>query len=57
MSKLGVSFDSEPVELGDFWQVYGRDLDGNVFSLRQLGAEADSRFSVREMDQLKIAEK
>ncbi|MEM7359343.1 MAG: VOC family protein [Pseudomonadota bacterium] len=57
MSKLGVEFDSEPVELGDFWQVYGRDLDGNVFSLRQLGAEADSRFSVREMDQLKIAEK
>lgn len=53
MRDLGVEFVSEPVQLGDFWQVYARDLDGNIFSLRQLAEGADARYSVRQMDQLK----
>ncbi len=32
----GVEFVSEPVLVNDMWQVYARDIDGNVFSLRQL---------------------
>lgn len=36
LSKLeGVGFFSEPVELGDHFEVFGTDIDGNVFSLRQ----------------------
>lgn len=35
LSKEGVTFFSEPQLLGDFWQVYANDIDGNVFALRQ----------------------
>jgi catechol 2,3-dioxygenase-like lactoylglutathione lyase family enzyme len=35
MVDLGVEFVNEPVLLGDFWQVYANDIDGNVFALRQ----------------------
>ena len=35
MSDLGVEFVSEPVLLGDSWQVHANDIDGNVFALRQ----------------------
>jgi catechol 2,3-dioxygenase-like lactoylglutathione lyase family enzyme len=49
LSSLGLEFVSEPVKLGDFWQTYTRDLDGNVFSLRQT-VDVDSEYSVRKMD-------
>lgn len=32
---LGVVLVSEPVLLGEFWQFFANDIDGNVFSLRQ----------------------
>lgn len=32
---LGVDIVSEPIMLGEFWQFYANDIDGNVFSLRQ----------------------
>ena len=31
----GVEFLSEPQQLGNFWRVYARDVDGNIFSLRE----------------------
>jgi len=46
---LGLEFVSEPVKLGEFWQAYTRDVDGNVFSLRQ-AVDADSELSVRQLD-------
>ena len=49
LTDLGLEFVSEPVQFGDFWQVYSRDLDGNIFSLRQ-AVDPDSRFSVIKMD-------
>lgn len=39
----GVSFMSEPQQLGAFWIVYAHDVDGNVFSLRQA---MDASYSV-----------
>lgn len=36
LKKQGVHFFSEPQRLGQSWQVYARDIDGNVFTLRQL---------------------
>ena len=53
LSSLGLEFVSEPVKLGDFWQAYTRDLDGNVFSLRQT-VDVDSKYSVRKMDISKL---
>jgi hypothetical protein len=44
-----LDFVSEPVELDGFWQVYSRDLDGNIFSLRQV-VDPQSRLSVRKLD-------
>lgn len=35
LTKLGVDTLSVPVVLGEFWQFFARDIDGNVFSLRQ----------------------
>ena len=32
---LGVDFISEPQQVGEFWQVYARDIDSNIFALRQ----------------------
>lgn len=49
MSDLGVEFVSEPVLLGDFWQVYANDIDGNVFSLRQV-VDPDSPYSVPQLE-------
>jgi catechol 2,3-dioxygenase-like lactoylglutathione lyase family enzyme len=49
---LGLEFVSEPVRLGEFWQAYTRDVDGNVFSLRQV-VDADSELSVRKLDRIK----
>ena len=49
LTDLGLKFVSEPVRLGVFWQVYTRDVDGNVFSLRQ-AVDADSELSVRKLD-------
>ena len=37
-----VEFLSEPQQLGKFWMVYARDVDGNIFSLRQA---IDPKFS------------
>jgi len=49
LSNLGVKFISKPIKLGDFWQVYARDLDGNIFSLRQV-IDPSSALSVRALD-------
>lgn len=35
LSALGVAFFSEPQVQNGFWQVHARDIDGNVFALRQ----------------------
>ena len=49
MQELGVEFVSEPVQLGEFWQAYAHDIDGNVFSVRQ-AVDPDSRFSVPNLE-------
>ena len=49
MSDLGVEFVSEPVLLGEFWQVYANDIDGNVFALRQW-ADPNSPWSVPNLE-------
>lgn len=49
LSKLGVKFISKPVRLGSFWHVYAKDVDENVFSLRQ-SVDPRSALSVRQMD-------
>lgn len=49
LTKQGVEFVGEPVELGAFWQVYARDPDGNIFSLRQ-AVDINSSLSVRHLD-------
>jgi catechol 2,3-dioxygenase-like lactoylglutathione lyase family enzyme len=49
LTDLGLEFVSEPVKLGEFWQAYTHDVDGNVFSLRQ-AIDADSELSVRKLD-------
>lgn len=49
MVGLGVEFVSEPVLLGNFWQVYANDIDGNVFSLRQ-AVDPNSPYSVPQLE-------
>lgn len=49
LKDLDVHFFSEPKQLGRFWQVFARDIDGNIFSLRQL-VDADSAFSAKSFD-------
>ena len=49
MMDLGVEFVSEPVLLGEFWQVYANDIDGNVFSLRQ-ATDPDSPLSIPQLE-------
>lgn len=49
LKELGLEFVSEPVQLGEFWQTYTRDVDGNVFSLRQ-AIDVESELSVRKLD-------
>lgn len=46
----GLNFFSKPIEFDDFLGVYGRDVDGNVFCLRQM-RDAASVHSVRVLDQ------
>ena len=52
LTDLGLEFVSEPVRLGEFWQAYTRDVDDNIFSLRQ-AIDADSELSVRKLDRTK----
>lgn len=49
LTAIGVSFVGRPVKLGDFWQAYAHDPDGNVFSLRQ-AVDPESVLSVRQFD-------
>ena len=49
MAELGVEFTSEPVNMGDYWQVYANDIDGNVFALRQW-ADPNSPYSVPNLE-------
>lgn len=49
LKALDVEFFSAPKKLGLYWQVFARDIDGNIFSLRQT-AQANSPFSVRHFD-------
>ena len=49
MSDLGVEFVSDPVLLGNFWQVHANDIDGNVFSLRQ-AVDPNSPYSVPQLE-------
>ena len=49
LTKLGVAFTSAPVKLGEFWQVYANDVDGNVFALRQ-AIDSESALSVKKLD-------
>lgn len=53
LTSLGLEFVSEPVKLGEFWQTYTRDADGNIFSLRQ-AVDADSELSVRNLDRTRL---
>lgn len=48
LTDLDVDVVSDPVRLGDFWQVYARDIDGNVFSLRQ-AVDPESELSLRQL--------
>jgi catechol 2,3-dioxygenase-like lactoylglutathione lyase family enzyme/predicted enzyme related to lactoylglutathione lyase len=49
LKSLGVEFISTPQRVGEFWQVYTRDIDGNIFSLRQ-AVEANSQYSIVSFD-------
>ncbi len=46
---LGVDLISAPQQVGGFWQMYARDLDGNIFSLRQI-IETNSNYSIVSFD-------
>ena len=49
LKKVGVEFFGEPQKLGHYWQVFARDIDGNVFSLRQ-AIIAESEYSLNHFD-------
>jgi hypothetical protein len=49
LTSLGVEFISEPMVLGAFIQVFAKDADNNIFSLRQL-TEKKSHYSIRHFD-------
>ncbi|MDB2602865.1 VOC family protein [Gammaproteobacteria bacterium] len=49
MTDLGVQFVSEPVLMGDYWQVHANDIDGNVFALRQW-VDPNSPWSVPNLE-------
>lgn len=49
MSDLGVEFVSEPVLMGNYWQVHANDIDGNVFALRQW-VDSNSPWSVPNLE-------
>jgi len=48
LKKAGVNFTSSPQEMEDFWEVMSQDLDGNVFSLRQI-KDTKSLLSLKNM--------
>ncbi|GAC12582.1 VOC family protein [Paraglaciecola chathamensis] len=50
LKSLGVDFISEPQLLGEFWQVFARDPDSNIYSLRQV-VNPNSTYSVNSFDQ------
>jgi predicted enzyme related to lactoylglutathione lyase len=45
LMSLGVDLISAPQQVGEFWQMYARDVDGNIFSLRQV-IQANSNYSI-----------
>ena len=49
LMSLGVDLISAPQQVGGFWQMYARDLDGNIFSMRQV-IEANSNYSIVSFD-------
>ena len=49
MKDLGVEFVSEPVNMGEYWQAYANDIDGNVFALRQW-VDSNSPYSVPNLE-------
>jgi catechol 2,3-dioxygenase-like lactoylglutathione lyase family enzyme len=49
LKSLGVDLISAPQQVGGFWQMYARDVDGNIFSLRQV-IEANSNYSIVSFD-------
>ena len=49
LTDLGIEFISEPIEFGPYLQVYARDIDGNIFALRQ-PIQTDSPYSLRRFD-------
>ncbi|MEM8497983.1 MAG: VOC family protein [Pseudomonadota bacterium] len=49
MVALGVDFVSAPTKLDGSWQAYARDIDGNIFSIRQF-IDVNSPYSVRVLD-------
>jgi catechol 2,3-dioxygenase-like lactoylglutathione lyase family enzyme len=50
LTDLGVQFVSEPVLMGNYWQVHANDIDGNVFALRQW-VDSNSPWSVPNLEQ------
>ena len=48
LTEEGINFVSPPLELDDFWEVMCQDIDGNVFSLRQV-KDLSSEFSLKNM--------
>tara|TARA_B110000503_G_scaffold106623_1_gene159255 strand:- start:1127 stop:1678 length:552 start_codon:yes stop_codon:yes gene_type:complete len=49
LMSLGVDLISAPQQVGGFWQMYARDVDGNIFSLRQV-IQANSNYSIVSFD-------
>ncbi|MEP3210186.1 MAG: VOC family protein [Maribacter sp.] len=49
MKNMGVAFLSEPQLIGEFYEVFAHDVDGNVFSLRQVVSKA-SAYSMQNFD-------
>ena len=49
LTKLGVDFISEPKRLSEFWQVFARDPDRNIFSLRQI-IKPNSNYSLKNYE-------
>lgn len=48
LTKAGLNFVSVPQEMEDFWEVMCQDIDGNIFSLRQI-KDPNSALSLRNM--------
>lgn len=48
LENKGIDFVSTPQKMEDFWMVFAKDLDGNVYSLRQI-IDEDSQLSLNNM--------